>query len=128
MFTIIEKQSLYLDSGDTRSLLPFSQKELASEIDLAASSVSRAISAKSIETPWRQEIPLKQFFPRPRKFKKDLLKKLIESDNELRSDEAIRKKLWEKFGVSLSRRSVANMRQDLKLPAARSRKQMVGKP
>jgi len=40
---IIDKQAVYLESGDLRSLLPFSQKELAERIELAPSSVSRAI-------------------------------------------------------------------------------------
>jgi len=115
---IIGKQALYLESGDARSLLPFSQKELAAKIGLAPSSVSRAIRGKSIDTPWGEEIPLKNFFPKPKRFRKELLRQLLETDNGLPSDEAIRTKLWEKFGVAISRRSVANLRKELKLPAA----------
>ena len=120
---IIRKQALYLESGDLKSLLPFSQKELAEKIGVASSSVSRAIRAKSIETPWREEVPLKHFFPRPRKFRQELLRQLLETDNQLSSDEAIRTKLWEQFGVAISRRSVANLRKELKFPAAQRRKQ-----
>jgi len=119
---IIDKQALYLESGDLRSLLPFSQKELAERIGIAPSSVSRAIRGKSIDTPWGEEIPLKYLFPRPKRFRKELLKKLLGTDNELFSDEAIRTKLEEKFGVAISRRSVANFRKELKIPAARKRK------
>ena len=115
---IIDKQAGYLESGDLKSLLPFSQKELAEKIKLAPSSVSRAIRSKSIDTPWGQEIPLKHFFPRPKRFRKELLRQLLETDNELSSDEAIQTKLWEKFGVAISRRSVANLRKELRLPAA----------
>jgi len=120
---IVEQQALYLESGDVRTLLPFSQKELAKKIGLAPSSVSRAISSKSIDTPWGEEIPLKHFFPRPRRFKKELVKRLLETDNELASDEVIRVKLQNKFGVAISRRLVANLRKELKIPAARRRKQ-----
>jgi len=119
---IIGKQALYLESGDLKSLLPFSQKELAEKIGLAPSSVSRAISGKSIDTPWGGEIPLKHFFPRPRRFRKELLKQLLETDKGLSSDEAIRNKLWEKFGVAISRRSVANLRKELKIPAAQGKR------
>jgi DNA-directed RNA polymerase specialized sigma54-like protein len=114
---IIKKQALYFESGNLRSLLPFSQKELAKGLGLAPSSVSRAISGKSIDTPWGEEIPLRHFFPRPRQFRKEIIRQLLENDSGLSSDEAIRTKLWEKFGVAISRRLVANLRKELKIPA-----------
>jgi RNA polymerase sigma-54 factor len=116
--SIVKKQALYLETGDSRSLLPFSQKELARKLRLAPSSVSRAIRGRSIDTPWGKEVPLKHFFPRPKRFRKELLKQLLETDSGLSSDEAIRAKLWEKFGVAISRRSVANLRKELKFPAS----------
>ncbi len=119
--SIVDKQTLYLDSGNARSLLPLSQKELAKKIGVAPSSVSRAIGNKSLETPWGQEMPLKHFFPRPRKFRKEMLRQLLESDKELRSDEATRVRLNERFGVAISRRTVANLRQELRLPAAKGK-------
>jgi len=119
LYNIIDRQSLYLQSGDLRSLLPFSQKELAKKIDLAPSSVSRAISSKSIDTPWGAEISLKQFFPTPRRFKQELLRQLLETGENLSSDEVIKAKLQDKFGIAISRRSVANLRKSLKFPAAR---------
>ncbi len=76
---VIERQALYLESGDLKALLPFSQKELARKIGLAPSSVSRAIRDKSIDTPWGKEVPLKHFFPRPKSFRKELLRQLLES-------------------------------------------------
>jgi DNA-directed RNA polymerase specialized sigma54-like protein len=118
---IIDKQALYLECGAPNSLLPFSQKELAREIGVAPSSISRAISSRSLETPWGSEIPLKEFFPRPKKFKRELIRKLLETEEGLSSDEAIRAKLQEKFGVVISRRSVANLRKELKFPAARNK-------
>jgi RNA polymerase sigma-54 factor len=110
---IIKKQSLYLETADSMSLLPFSQKELARKLGLAASSISRAIRGKSIDTPWGEEIPIKHFFPRPKKFKKQLIKQLLETDNEFHLDEMINVKLREIFGVAISRRSVANLRKEL---------------
>ena len=114
---IVEHQTLYLESGKAQSLLPFSQKELAAKLGLTPSSVSRAIRDKSIDTPWHEEVPLKNFFPRPRRFKKGLLKQLLEAEKGLTSDEAIRERLREKFGVAISRRSIANLRRELKIPA-----------
>ena len=122
---IIDKQALYLESGDLKSLLPFSQKELAQQIGLTPSSVSQAINGRSIDTPWGREIPVKDLFPRPKRFRKELLRQLLETDSELASDEAIRNKLWEKFGVAISRRSVANLRKELRFPAAQGRQNEV---
>jgi RNA polymerase sigma-54 factor len=115
---IVDKQSLYFQTGDSKSLLPLSQKEIAQKIGVAASSVSRAIRSKSINTPWGEEVPMKHFFPNPKWFKKELLGQLLKGDDELSSDEMIRIRLKEKFGVAISRRSVANLREGLKIPAS----------
>jgi len=119
---VIDKQAAYLESDSVRSLLPFSQKELAEKIGLAPSSVSRAIRGRSIDTPWGAEVPLKDFFPRPRRFRLEILRRLLENDNGLASDEAIRTKLREELGVAISRRTVANLRQELKLPGAKEKR------
>ncbi|HEY32456.1 MAG TPA: hypothetical protein G4O10_05060 [Dehalococcoidia bacterium] len=122
---IIDKQGLYLECGDPKTLLPFSQKELAEKIGLAPSSVSRAINRKSLETPWGTEVPLKYFFPRPKQFRKELIKQLLETEEELSSDDAIKTRLRDKFGVAISRRSVADLRKELGFPVSRSKKKHV---
>jgi hypothetical protein len=115
--SLVRKQTLYLETGDKMSLLPFTQKELASEIGLAPSTVSRAIRYKSVVIPWGEEIPLKHLLPGPKQFKKRLIKQLLHTEPRLVSDEATRARLLEKFGVAISRRSAAKLRQELKLPA-----------
>ena len=121
-----EKQALFLKSGDTKALLPFTQKELAAKIGLAVSSISRAISGKSIDTPWGER-PLKEFFPRPKKFRKELIKQLLEKEKKPISDRAIKVKLEEDFGVSLSRRTVASLRKELRIPSSRQRKKSLAR-
>jgi hypothetical protein len=124
---IIEKQSPYFESGNGKAVLPFSQKELAERIELVPSSISRAISGKSLETPWGEEKALKDFFPRPRVFRKELVKQLLETGEEFPSDEAIKTKLEQTFGVSVSRRLVASLRKELKIPAAWKRRNQPSK-
>ena len=119
---ILEKQALYFESGDLKALLPFSQKELAKRIGIVPSSISRTISGKSLDTPWGEEKALKDFFPRPRSFKKELVRRLLEAEKKALSDEVIKAKLEQKFGVSISRRSVASLRKELKFPPAWRRK------
>lgn len=118
---IVEKQRPYFESGDSKSLLPFSQKELSQKIGLAPSSVSRAISGKSIDTPWGEEHPLKHFFPRPSRFRRKLISQLLETETHALSDDEIRDRLEREFGVSISRRSVARLRGELRAPAASER-------
>jgi len=120
---IVEKQAPYFESGNGKAVLPFSQKELAERIELVPSSISRAISGKSLETPWGEEKALKDFFPRPRMFRKELVRQLLETGEEFPSDEAIKAKLEQRFGVSISRRSIADLREELKFPPAWKRKQ-----
>jgi len=119
---VVEKQALYLESGDPRALLPFTQKELAQRIAVAPSSVSRAIRGKSVDTPWGEEKPLKDFFPRPRRFRRELVRQILEGEEEALSDDTIRSKLEEEFGVSLSRRTVSSLRRELRIPSARHRR------
>ena len=116
--SIVEKQALYFESGDLKALLPFSQKELAKKLRLVPSSISRAIRGKSLDTPWGEEKPLRDFFPRPRRFRRELIRQLLEAEIEPLSDEAIKGRLDKEFGVSISRRSVASLRKELKIPAA----------
>lgn len=125
---IIEKQTLYFESGDLKALLPFSQKELANRIQVVPSSISRAISGKSIDTPWGEEKPLKDFFARPSMFKRILIQRLLEGEIDPLSDEKIRSRLKEEFGISISRRSVARLRKELKIPASWNRGQNFPNP
>jgi len=113
---IVERQALYFQCGDLKALLPVSQRELAKRIGVVPSSISRAIRGRSVETPWGEEKVLKDFFPRPRRFKKELVRRLLETEEELLSDEAIRARLEHEFGVSISRRSVASLRKELRIP------------
>jgi transposase len=115
---IVERQATYFESGDPKALLPLSQKELAKRLGVATSSVSRAIGGKSLETPWGEDKALKDFFPRARRFKVQLVRQLLETGEAFTSDEAIKAKLEQRFGVYISRRSVANMRKELKIGAA----------
>jgi len=124
---IVEKQAPYFESGNGKAILPFSQKELAERIELVPSSISRAISGKSLETPWGEEKALKDFFPRPRMFRRELIRQLLETGEEFPSDEAIKAKLEQTFGVSISRRSIASLRKELKIPAAWKREKQPSK-
>jgi DNA-directed RNA polymerase specialized sigma54-like protein len=119
---IVDKQALYLESSDLKALLPFSQKELAKKLGIAPSSISRTISGRSVETPWGAEVPLKRFFPGPKIFKKELLRQLLETEKDIASDNEIRNRLQERFGVAMSRRAVSNLRSELRFSPGRGKR------
>jgi len=118
---IVEKQTPFFESGNPKALLPFSQKELASKIGLTPSTISRVIANKSLETPWGERA-LKDFFPNPKKFRKELLKQILEQEAKPLSDQKIKVSLERKFGVYLSRRTIASLRKELKIPSSRQRR------
>ncbi len=118
---VIARQATYVESGNVGELLPLSQKELAQQMGINASTLSRAIKFRTIEIPCGREVALKSLFPNPRKFKTLVLKKVVESEKGINSDAGIQAKLAEKYGINISRRSVANMRKELKIPAGRAR-------
>lgn len=113
--TLINKQSLYLNSGKLNDLLPFNQKELSRDISAAPSSVSRAMRMKSIITPWNEEIALKNLLPNLHFFKKELVKRMLEIEPMLRSDKAISTKIRDTFGTHISRRLITALREELRI-------------
>lgn len=125
---VIARQRLYLETGDPKALLPFTQKEAAQKTGLAASSISRCLAGRSVDTPWGEKA-LKDFFSRPRCFRRDLVARVLAAEEKERkplSDEMVRKQLRERFGVVISRRSVASLRRELKIPSSRVRRRAGG--
>ncbi|MFZ7104137.1 MAG: hypothetical protein ACOWWO_15985 [Peptococcaceae bacterium] len=118
---IVKKQSAYIESGDLNGLLPLSQKEMAVKLGINPSTLSRAIKCRTIELPCGREVTIKSLFPNPRKFKSLVLKKVMESEEGMNSDAGIQARLSEKYGINISRRSVADIRKELRIPAGRTR-------
>ncbi len=113
--TVIARQNLYLETGDPKALLPFTQREAARITGLAPSSISRCLAGRSVDTPWGEKA-LRDFFPRPRRFRRELVARLIAGEEEPLSDELMRRRLRDNFGVAISRRAVASLRKELKIP------------
>jgi len=121
---IIEIQRDYLASGDVGGLKPFTQKSLSRKIRIDPSLISRAIVRRTVETPKAGEIPLKRFFPRERDIRKRLIEKILEREKGSKSwsDEKIRRILYKKYYLSLSRRTVCDCRKELNIPSSYQRK------
>ncbi len=118
---IVQKQSAYIESGDLKELLPLSQKEMALQMGISPSTLSRVIKFRTIEIPCGREVSIKSLFPNPRRFKSMVLKKMLESEKGIHSDTVLQARLIEKYGINISRRSIADIRKELKIPAGGAR-------
>lgn len=130
---ILDLQTDYLE--DKGPLLPLGISDIASKSNLSKSTVSRLMSSKFIEIR-NKNLPLNYFLQRKvnNKSKKgqDVTSQQLQNkitsllDNEdvssPLSDEKIRKKLFEKFDITLARRTVTKYRIALNFESSRNRK------
>ena len=131
MNAIINRQDAFF-SGDTSILRPMILKDIADEIEMDISTVSRVTRGKYVQTPWGV-FELKHFFSEgmvtesgeevSTKLVKDVLKKIIDSENKghPHSDDKLAERMKEK-GYLIARRTVAKYREQLKIPVARLRR------
>ncbi|WP_045518095.1 RNA polymerase factor sigma-54 [Neobacillus niacini] len=129
---IVEKQTQFLKKG-REYLVPMTMKEVASELDIHESTVSRAVKEKYVQTPIGT-FSLKSFFTSTIQTVsnentsssqvKNAIAALIESENKQRpfSDQEIVEMLKINQGIVVSRRTVAKYRDQLGIPSSSKRK------
>lgn len=114
---LIEVQKPYLVSGDPDRRSPLTQLAVAKRLAVAPSVLNQLISNKSVELPWRLEIPLKTLLPSRKKMVRDKLYELaIERPDA--GDEVLREELHRLHGTMLSRPSIIQYRKELGLGSA----------
>jgi len=115
---IVKQQDEYLKGKGKRKEV--GRSKLLDDLNISASTLSRILSEKYIETPIGI-FPLGHFFQKETSGKdaKELLKQLIEQENKNAplSDEELSSKLNEE-GVVCSRRTVAKYRKAMMIPGA----------
>ena len=128
---IIQRQREFLDYGADR-LKPMMIKEVAEEVGVHPSTVSRAVSSKYAHTP-QGVVELRSFFsesvngPEGSSMSlqtlKRLVKKMIEEEDLAHplTDDVIAKKLGD-AGINVTRRTVAKYREDLRIPSTHQRR------
>src|ERR1700693_617589 len=129
--SIIARQGEFLDFGPDH-LKPMMIKEVAEEVGVHPSTVSRAVASKYAHTP-QGVIELRSFFsesvngPEGGNMSlsslKRLVKKMIEEEDSSKplTDDAIAKKLSE-AGIQVTRRTVAKYREDMRIPSTHQRR------
>src|SRR5690606_41223248 len=131
---LVERQAAFLAEGD-EAMAPLTLKEVADEIGMHESTVSRITSGKYIQTP-RGTFELKHFFAVRLEGAnvsgaavKAMVKPLIASEPAARplADDAIAA-LLPRQGVHIARRTVAKYREQLSIPTARERRRGAQSP
>lgn len=134
MSAIMHYQKEYFLTGDERNLRPMILKDIADEIEMDVSTVSRVANSKYVDTPYGTKL-IKEFFSESmtndqgeevstREIKK-ILETVIEEESKKKplTDEALSKILKDK-GYPIARRTVAKYREQLDIPVARLRKEL----
>ncbi len=133
MKTIVEKQHEFFEIGP-KALRPMIYKDIADEIQMDISTISRVVNGKYVQSPVGIH-ELKYFFSEgletssgediSNKHIKILLKEYIDGESKKNplSDDKLKELLNEK-GILIARRTVAKYREAMMLPVARLRKEM----
>ncbi len=129
--SIVRRQMDFLDRGIDQ-LKPMMIKEIAEEIGVHPSTVSRAVANKYAHTP-QGVFELRYFFSEavqgpvgaatPLLIVKRMVKKMIEAENTAHplTDEQITARL-QSAGIQVTRRTVAKYREDMKIPSTHQRR------
>jgi RNA polymerase sigma-54 factor len=107
MQIMVRLQRRFILEGDAY-LMPITRAQLAAELDLHESTVSRAVSGKAVQLPNRRIIMLDKFFDRSLQIR-TALRDLIAQEKRPMSDTEIAKKLLQ-LGYPVARRTVAKYR------------------
>jgi RNA polymerase sigma-54 factor len=132
--SIVQRQRDFLDKG-VEYIKPMMLKDIAEDIGMHLSTVSRVVNRKYAHTP-QGVIELRRFFTEgmlneegeevSTRIIKLKIKKLIEeedSHNPITDDQVV--KILVKDGIKLSRRTVAKYRDQMRIPGSRERRAVV---
>lgn len=134
MNAIMHYQKEFFLSGDERKLRPMILKDIADEIDMDVSTVSRVANSKYVDTPYGTKL-IKEYFSEAMKNVqgedvstkeiKKILENVIKEEEKKKplTDDKLASILKEK-GYPIARRTVAKYREQLGIPVARLRKQI----
>ncbi|MBK9106919.1 MAG: RNA polymerase factor sigma-54 [Saprospiraceae bacterium] len=135
MYSIMSYQREYFLTGDQKKIKPMILKDIAEITDLDISTVSRVANSKFVQTEFGTK-RLKDFFSESMQNEegdevstlevKKILSDLVqnESKNKPLSDEKL-KIMLHKRGYNIARRTIAKYREQLNIPVARLRKELV---
>ena len=107
MEKLVVIQRGYIIGGD-KNMVSLTRAKIAEGLGLHESTISRAVSDKTIQLPNKKIVPMSIFFDRSLALR-TVIKEMIEEENQPMSDSEIKEKLEEQ-GISIARRTVAKYR------------------
>ena len=134
MSSIMNYQKDYFLTGDERKIKPMILKDIADEIDMDVSTVSRVANSKYVDTPYGTFL-IKEFFSESMKNDqgedvstreiKKILEITVQEEDKMKplTDDKLAKVLKDK-GYPIARRTIAKYREQLDIPVARLRKEI----
>ena len=134
MRSIVRRQREYIISGDVSDMRPLGLKDIAEDVKMDISTISRVVSQKYADTPYGV-VSLKEFFSEgsttvggedvSTREVKQALQEMIEQEdkNAPLTDDELAERMKD-AGYKLARRTVAKYREALGLPTARLRKKV----
>ena len=134
MSAIMNYQKAYFLSGDEEQLRPMILKDIADEIGMDISTISRVANSKYVNTPYGTKL-IKDFFSESMTNAdgeevstieiKSILRTVIDEEYKKspHTDEKLASILKEK-GYPIARRTIAKYREQLDIPVARLRKEI----
>lgn len=105
-------QADFLKSGKEEAKRPISLRLLARRLDLAPSTVSRALSGRSVLLPWGRQALLIELLPGRRRVLRDILGLWL-AGGCAQTDAALAERLRVERGIRISRRTVNAVRHEL---------------
>ena len=129
---IVKKQRAFMHSGDPMHLKPLVLKNVAQQLQVDISTISRIVNNKRIQTPFGI-FSLRYFFSQSisktgaeqvsNRVVKTLLQQIVENEDKKQplSDENLQGRL-QRRGYTVARRTVTKYREQLHIPVARMRK------
>ena len=135
MNAIMHYQQEFLLTGDERKLRPMVLKDIADQINMDVSTVSRVANSKYVDTPYGTKL-VKEFFSESMKNDqgedistreiKKILQTEIDKEDKVKplTDEKL-SSLLKESGYLIARRTVAKYREQLDIPVARLRKKIL---
>ena len=107
MERLVAIQKSFIIQGDTE-LEPLTRAQIADELSVHESTISRAVANKTVQLPNKKIIAMSTFFDRSLAVRA-IMRNIIENENHAMNDTEIRKRL-ECQGIEIARRTVAKYR------------------
>jgi RNA polymerase sigma-54 factor len=107
MSRLVAIQKPFIMQGET-FLEPLTRAQIAAELDVHESTISRAVANKTVQLPNKRIIPMAMFFDRSLAVR-TVLKEIIANEPHPLNDTELQEQL-ENQGISVARRTVAKYR------------------